>query len=130
MSGVSMRKQILFLVTTIFLIFSSQLPAFAQTATPVRDLQGCIPSAGKFRFNGARPESAVLHDVDLLTQPLFGNDAKPLTLVTIPKNARVIVFDIDNVERRWYRVLWACDDFSYAGWVPKDAISFYDRNAN
>jgi hypothetical protein len=129
-----MAKHCVLLITVLFLMAflspSVSFVSFAQTPTPVRDLAGCIPKPGEIRFNGARPESAILNDVPLLTQPRFGNDAHPLTLVTIPKNARVVVFDIDNVEKRWYRVLWACDDFAYAGWVPKDTVRFFDRNAN
>jgi hypothetical protein len=126
------------LATTSFLfavsLLISPLATNAQeiTPTPTPDIQSCIPQAGTLvqRFGGARPESAVLQDVDLLTQPQFDSQAKPIKLVTIPKGARVVVFDIDNVQNSWYRVLWACDNFAYAGWVPKKAVHFFISNAN
>src|SRR5438105_1585315 len=119
------KRYLLALAALIYLSLSAVMPVGAQNPTPERDLKGCVPKPGAIRFNGARPESVVLKDVDLLTQPLFGNDAKPITLVTIPKDSRVVVFDIDNVERKWYRVLWACDDFSYGGWILKDSVRYF-----
>lgn len=96
-------------------------------------IQACIPASedAPKRFGGARPESIVLQETPLLTQPPFAKEAKPITLVTIPANARVIVFDTDNVIRdknkKWFRVLWVCDDFSLAGWVPREVVNFKTR---
>ncbi len=118
------------LILLTFLATGTQTRIAAQTATPsATDIQGCAKQTDK-RFDGARPESLVLKDVDLLTQPQFGKTAKPIKLITIPKDARVVVFDIDDVERKWYRVLWVCDTFAFGGWVTKDSIKFFDKNAN
>lgn len=99
----------------------------AQSGPSQADLLACVPKAGDLpRFGGARAESLVLRDVDLLSQPTFTSDTRAMKLVTIPQGARVVVFDIDNVIRdrnsKWFRVLWACDNFAFAGWVPVSAV--------
>jgi len=131
-----MIRKFVYGIFSVLVALVSITAVYAQTLTPVptvsaADIQACIPQPGAVgRFNGARPESLVLQDVDLLSQPLFGTDAKPLTLVTIPKGARVVVFDLDNVQKSWYRVLWSCDTFNFAGWLPKASVKFFDKNAN
>jgi len=129
-----LRRLTLIAITIIIGMVSSVFSsahAQSNTPTPTPDRMGCIPDPSATpRFNGARPESLVLQDVDLLSQPQFEADSTPLKIVTIPQNARVVVFDIDNIKKQWYRVLWACDDFAYAGWVPVDAVKFFSHNVN
>ncbi|MCS6871839.1 MAG: hypothetical protein NZ571_10315 [Anaerolineae bacterium] len=119
-----MTKRVLFLLLIVLALPSV---AGAQSGPTQADLLACVPKAGELpRFRGARPESLVLRDVDLLSQPTFTSDTRAMKLVTIPKGARVVVFDIDNVIKdrnsKWFRVLWACDSFAFAGWVPVSAV--------
>ncbi len=133
-----MLRKFVYGMCAVVMVFVSATAAQAQAVAPTPtptvspdDIQACISQLGALmRFNGARPELLVLQDVDLLSQPQFGTDAKPLKLITIPKGARVVVFDLDNVQKSWFRVLWSCDTFNFAGWVPKSAIKFFDKNAN
>ncbi|MEP7287155.1 MAG: hypothetical protein ABI947_15480 [Chloroflexota bacterium] len=119
------------IMLAILLIASGPSGVYAQHAALFQETSSCIPAPGSLpRFKGARPEPLVLQDVELLTQPRFTTEAQPIVLVTIPKNARVVVFDIDNKLGKWYRVLWACDNFRYAGWVPKETIRFSSINVN
>jgi hypothetical protein len=122
-----MVKRLVWSFLLLFCVAVSQ-PTISFAHPSTARLAGC--ASGELGFNGAKRESPILNDTDLLSQPRFGNTANPMVLVTIPKDARVIVFDIDNVERKWYRVLWACNDEAYAGWIPVDAVKFYKGNAN
>jgi hypothetical protein len=89
------------------------------------DVSSCIPDPNApppLLFGGAKPSSLVLEDVQLLSQPPFTADARPLTIQTIPAGARVVVFDLDDQTRSYFRIIWFCGDFHFTGWVPVEAI--------
>lgn len=120
-----MKIKLMILLLAITLLVPSTISA--QSGPSQAELLACVPRPDDLpRFGGAKAESLVLRDVDLLSQPTFTRDTRAMKLVTIPKGARVIVFDIDNVIRdrnsKWFRVLWACDNFAFSGWLPVSAV--------
>lgn len=90
------------------------------------------PSGGRapLILGGARPASRILRNVDLLSQPVYTRDTRPLRIATIPQDTWVIVFNIDEESRNWYRVLVVCDSFNISGWIEADAVQISRNRVN
>lgn len=81
-------------------------------------------------LGGARPASRILRDVDLLSQPVYTQDTQPLRIAVIPQDTWVIVFNIDEESRNWYRILVVCNGFNLSGWIEADAVRISRNRVN
>lgn len=96
--------------------------AIAQT--PNYDFSNCnYEETQPLILGGARPSSRLLADVELLSQPPYSDygDTEPLVIATLPRDMWVVVFDLDEQTRGWFRVLVACHDVAISGWIPADS---------
>jgi hypothetical protein len=97
------------------------------------DTQSCVPDPDEpapLLFGGARPTSLVLEDAPLLSQPPLTADTNPLTLIEIPAGARVIVFDLDDQTKSYFRVIWPCEGFNFTGWIYSESVRHQVRRTN
>jgi hypothetical protein len=122
--------------TAIGFLFLAFLILIAAIASPVMaqddtyaidvDTSQCVSDANDAESNllygGALPSSLVVEDTVLLSQPPLTDDTNPLNIVPIPANARVIVFDVDEQTRSYFRVVFPCEGYNLAGWVKASAV--------
>ncbi|MAS33636.1 MAG: hypothetical protein CL610_06505 [Anaerolineaceae bacterium] len=104
------------------------LPVLAQQSEYALDIDSdnCITDPNDEESNvlygGALPSSLVVEDTILLSQPPLTPDTDPLEIAAIPANARVIVFDVDEQTRSYFRVVFPCEGYNLAGWVAAPAV--------
>lgn len=104
------------------------MPSLAQDNVYALDINtaNCIPDPNEegsnLLYGGALPSSLVVEDTILLSQPPLTADTDPLEIVPIPANARVIVFDVDEQTRSYFRVVFPCEGYNLAGWVEASKI--------
>jgi hypothetical protein len=115
-----MLKHYLNLFPLLILLLTSPITASSQDIQPTP------------LFNGARPEAAVLAATQLLSQPRYPGGNEPLVLGEIAAGERVIVLDVDDFSRAWFRVLWMGEDGTSPifGWTRIDYINYNNRLAN
>jgi hypothetical protein len=83
-------------------------------------------------LSGARPEATVLVTTQLLSQPRYPGGSEPLVLGEVTAGDRVIVLDVDDFSRGWFRVLWMGEDglSPIFGWTRIDYVNYSNRLAN
>jgi len=83
-------------------------------------------------FGGARPEADVVAETDLLSQPRYPGGSEPLVMGNIDEGDRVIVLDVDDVSRGWFRVLLPGDAETPTlfGWTRIDYVDYSARISN
>jgi len=125
-----------------FLLFAIVITLCAVPGVPVVQAQGgsdgfdpsvCIPGPNDpppDLFEGARPSSLVLETTDVLSQPPLTADARPMVIQTLPAGTYVIVLDLDEQTRSYFRVIWPCDGRTFIGWVNAAAIRASPRRYN
>jgi len=105
----------------------------AQGGSDGFDPSVCIPRPNDpppALFDGARPSSLVMQSTPILSQPPFTADARPLVIETLPAGAYVIVLDLDEQSRSYFRVIWPCGGRTFIGWVSAAAIRTSTRRVN
>lgn len=93
----------------------------------------CVPGPNDpppLLFGGARPSSLVLENTDILSQPPLTADANPMAIETLVQGTYVIVLDMDEQTRSYFRVIWPCGEHTFVGWVNATAIRHSTRRAN
>jgi hypothetical protein len=115
-----MSKRYLCLFISVILSLTATIAARAQDIQPTP------------LFGGARPEATVLVATQLLSQPRYPGGNQPLVLGEIPAGERVIVLDVDDTSRGWFRVLWMGEDGESPifGWIRVDYVNYNNRLAN
>ncbi len=107
------------------------VPTFAQEFEPYTDFSSChIGDDQPLLLGGAKPSSQILSEVDMLSQPPLSSNTRPLTIATLPADLWVMVFDIDQQSRSWFRILVPCDEMAISGWIPATAVNYSVRRAN
>lgn len=83
-------------------------------------------------FSSARPSALILETTDLLSQPLYPAGTEPLVLAEIESGESVIVFNIDDNTRSWFRELWQGDgeQAPVIGWLRAESVNYSPRRAN
>lgn len=114
----------IFVTSLIFLFGTTSAPAYAQDTVTDVDTSECIYTAEDtpVLFGGARPASLVVSEAPLLSQPPLTSDTDPLTIVELPVGAAVIVTDLDEQSRTYFRVIWPCSGRNFTGWVEASAV--------
>lgn len=93
----------------------------------------CIPEPNDpppLLFEGARPSSLVLVETPILSQPPLTADAQSMVIETLPAGTYVIVLDMDDQSRSYFRVIWPCGEHTFVGWVNATAIRHSTRRVN
>ncbi len=101
-----------------------QLSAHAQSRATDLDTSNCVYDGDRAPrlFGGARAASLVTSATPLLSQPPLSDDTRPLTVIDLPAGAAVIVTDLDEQSRSYFRVIWPCDGQNFTGWVRADDV--------
>jgi hypothetical protein len=95
------------------------------------DFSACVTGEEQpLMLGGAKPASRILENVEMLSQPPLSDFAQPMTIATIPQGTWVIVFDLDEQTRGWFRILVPCETFAISGWIPATAVNVSTRRAN
>jgi len=107
-----------------------------ENGPPDFDPSVCIPGPNDpppDLFEGARPSYLVLETTDILSQPPYGTNAtdpEPMVIQTLPAGTYVIVLDLDEQTRSYFRVMWPCGERTFIGWVDAAAIRASTRRIN
>jgi hypothetical protein len=117
-----------FLLLALMMVNVTLVPSLAQDDEYALDVDtaNCVadPSdpESNLLYGGALPSSLIVEDTTLLSQPPLTADTVPLEIVPVPAGARVIVFDVDEQTRSYFRVVFPCEGYNLAGWVDATAV--------